>query len=420
MVLVAQTVIQKVIARAAGQRTVEVGDKLWCKVHLSAMRDFGGPNVILDYKEAFGDAPLAAPKRVAITFDLHLPARDTTVATNHRALREFAAATGVRLFDIETGVGQHTLLEEGLVRPYDVIVGTDSHMNLLGAVGAFATGTGTTDLVASMATGKLWFRVPETHLWTVKGRFQRRTGAKDLILHMLGEIKTEGLLYKAVEMAGPTVDAMGLSARITLLSMVTEMSGKIGFTPPSDDVMKFLRRATGKEQRRWDADPGAKYESEREWSVKDLPPMVAKPHSPDNVAPVDTLRRVKVDQSFVGSCTNGRLEDLQAAARVLRGEHVAKHHRLIVTPATSHVAKAALKAGLYQVFFDAGAVVTNPSCALCTIGHPGVLAPKDVTISTSNRNFPGKIGKGGEVYLASPETAAATAIYGEITDPRRV
>jgi len=415
-----QTVIQKIIARAASKKAVAAGDKLWCRVDLSVMRDFGGPNVILDYKEAFGDRPLVHPKQVAITFDLHLPARDTTVATNQRALREFAKASGALLFDIETGVGQHNLLEEGHVRPYDVIVGTDSHMNLLGAVGAFATGTGTTDLVASMATGKLWFRVPDTHLYTVTGRFGRRVGAKDLILHILSEVKTEGLLYKAVEFQGPTVDRMDLSGRITLLSMVTEMSGKIGFTPPSEEVMAFLRKRTGKVQRRWDADPGATYEARREWSVKDLPPMVAKPHSPDNVAPVDTLKGVHIDQSFIGSCTNGRFEDLKAAADVLRGETVAKGTRLIVTPATSHVAKQALAAGLYKVFMDAGAVITNQSCALCTIGHPGVLAPKDVTVSTSNRNFPGKIGKGGEVYLVSPQTAAASAIYGEITDPRGV
>ncbi len=415
-----QSIIQKIIARSSGRDEVGVGDKVWCNIDLAAMRDFGGPNVILDYREAFGDRPLAHPERVAITFDLHLPARDVKVATNHRMLREFAAETGVRLFDVETGVGQHTLLEEGLVRPYDVIVGTDSHMNLLGAVGSFATGVGTTDLVAAMATGKLWFRVPETERFLVEGAFQRRVGAKDLILHILGEVGTNGLLYKAVEMTGPTVEGLDLAGRITLMSMVTEMSGKIGFIEPSQAVMEFLSRATGSDQPEWRADPDAPYGNERSFHVGDLPPMVARPHSPDLLSPAADLKGTHIDQAFIGSCTNGRLEDLRAAAEVLEGEHVAEGRRLIITPSTRHVAREALAAGLYEVFMDAGAVVTNPSCALCTIGHPGVLAPGDVTMSTSNRNFPGKIGKGGEIYLCSPATAAASAIYGEITDPREV
>ncbi len=414
------TIIQKIIARAAGQDEVAVGDKVWCTIDLSAMRDFGGPNVVLDYREAFGDKPVKDATKVAITFDLHLPARDAKVASNQRLLREFAAETGVHLFDVETGVGQHTLLENGLVRPYDVIVGTDSHMNLLGAVGSFATGVGTTDLVASMATGKLWFRVPETHRFTVDGVFRDTVGAKDLILHVLKEVGTNGLLYKAVEFGGPTVGPMDLASRITLMSMVTEMSGKIGFTEPGGDVMDFLREATGEEQPEWHADADAPYVEERHFNVSDLPPMVAAPHSPDNVVPAEEFQGTRIDQAFIGSCTNGRLEDLRAAADVLRGGSVAKGTRLIITPATMNVARQAEAEGLYRVFLEAGAIVTNPSCALCTIGHPGVLAPGDVTMSTSNRNFPGKIGKGGEIYLCSPATAAASAMYGEITDPRGV
>jgi 3-isopropylmalate/(R)-2-methylmalate dehydratase large subunit len=414
------TIIQKIIARASGNDEVAVGDKVWCDIDLSAMRDFGGPNVVLDYREAFGDRPVKDPSKVAITFDLHLPARDAKVASNQRLLREFAAETGVHLFDVETGVGQHTLLEAGMVRPFDVIVGTDSHMNLLGAVGAFATGTGTTDLVASMATGKLWFRVPETHRFTVEGMFRDTVCAKDLILHVLKDVGTNGLLYKAVEFVGPTIEPMNLASRITLMSMVTEMSGKIGFTEPGGDVMDFLREATGEDQPEWHADPDAPYVEERHYDVSDLPPLVAAPHSPDNVVPAQELKGTHIDQAFIGSCTNGRLEDLRDAAHVLRGERVAKGTRLIITPATMNVARQAEAEGLYGIFLEAGAIVTNPSCALCTIGHPGVLAPGDVTMSTSNRNFPGKIGKGGEIYLCSPATAAASAIYGEITDPRGV
>jgi 3-isopropylmalate/(R)-2-methylmalate dehydratase large subunit len=293
-------------------------------------------------------------------------------------------------------------------------------MNLLGAVGSFATGMGTTDLVAAMATGKLWFKVPETHRYVVDGIFRDTVGAKDLILHVLSEVGTRGLLYKAVEFTGPTVDWMDLASRITLMSMVTEMSGKIGFTEPGSDVMSFLEEVTGEIQPGWGPDEDAPYVEDREFNVNDLPPLVAAPHSPDNVVPAEDLRGVHIDQSFIGSCTNGRVEDMRDAAHVLKGEQVAKGCRLIITPATRNVARQAVREGLYDIFMDAGAIVTNPSCALCTIGHPGVLASGDVTISTSNRNFPGKIGKGGEIYLSSPATAAASAIYGEITDPRGV
>ncbi len=414
------TIIQKIIARASGNEEVAVGDKLWCAIDLAAMRDFGGPNVVLDYREMFGDRPVKDPDKVAITFDLHLPARDAQVANNQKLLRTFAEQTGVHLFDVETGVGQHTLLENGMVKPYDVIVGTDSHMNLLGAVGSFATGVGTTDLVAAMATGKLWYKVPETHRFVVNGTFQDRVGAKDLILHVLKDVGTAGLLYKAVEFQGPTIDSMDVAARITTMSMVTEMSGKIGLIESNDKTIEYLTEAVGREVEEWHADPDAPYVEERNYDVTDLPPLVAAPHSPDNVMPVEDLLGTHIDQVFVGSCTNGRVEDLRAAADILKDERVDRGMRLIITPATQNVAKEAVREGLYNIFIEAGAIVTNPSCALCTIGHPGVLAEGDVTMSTSNRNFPGKIGKGGEIYLCSPATAAASALYGQITDPRGV
>lgn len=414
------TLIQKIIANASGNEEVAVGDKLWCMIDLAAMRDFGGPNVVLDYREMFGDRPVKDPSKVAITFDLHLPARDAQVANNQKLLRDFADQTGVHLFDVETGVGQHTLLENGMVRPYDVIVGTDSHMNLLGAVGSFATGVGTTDLVAAMATGKLWFKVPETHKFVVEGTFQDKVGAKDLILHVLKDVGTDGLLYKAVEFEGPTIDTMDMAARITTMSMVTEMSGKIGLIESNDKAVEYLTEATGQLIKEWHADPDAPYVEERRYDVSDMPPLVAAPHSPDNVVSVEDLLGTHIDQVFVGSCTNGRVEDLRVAAGILEDEQVDPGMRLIITPATQNVAKEAVAEGLYNIFIEAGAIVTNPSCALCTIGHPGVLAEGDVTMSTSNRNFPGKIGKGGEIYLCSPATAAASALYGQITDPREV
>ncbi|RLF46434.1 MAG: homoaconitate hydratase family protein [Thermoplasmata archaeon] len=412
------TIIEKILARASGKKTVSPGDKVWANVDLVAMRDFGGPNVILKYKEEFGDAPVFDPNKVAITFDLHIPPRQIKEANNQKICREFVEEKGIHLFDINNGVGQHTLLEHGMVKPYDVIIGTDSHMNLLGVAEAFSTGVGITDIVAAMRYGKLWYRVPETVKINISGKLKEFVTPKDIILHLVGELGTDGLSYKAVEFEGETIENMGIDGRITLLSMVTEMDGKIGFIKPNREVISFLEENTGKNIEVIESDKDAEYLDTFEFSISDLEPQIACPHSPDNVKSVREVEGTPIDQVFIGSCTNGRIRDLEIAARILKGKKVHKGCRLIVTPATTEVAKEALKKGLIQTFLDAGAVITNPSCALCTIGHPGVLASGDVTLSTSNRNYPGKIGKGGEIYLVSPATAAASAIYGKITNPR--
>lgn len=419
------TIIENILSRASGEEA-KAGDKVWAEIDLTAMRDFGGPNVILAYEENFGKKKVHHPKKVAITFDLHIPARDMKVARNQQICRNFAEEQGAVLFDINHGIGQHTLLEHGFVKPGDVIVGTDSHMNLLGAVGAFASGVGTTDIVASMAYGKLWFRVPETYRFNLTGTAGKEVYPKDIILHIIKELGSEGLLYRAAEFYGPVVDAMGLSGRITLMSMITEMSGKIGFVPPDDNILKFVQERENLRAKREKRDPkniepvmadeDAEYAKELNYDVSELEPLTACPHSPDNVKPVADVQGTQIDQVFIGSCTNGRLEDLESAARILKGKKVKV--RTIIVPATMEVAEQSLREGLYRIFFEAGAVVSNPSCALCTTGHPGILAPGETTVSTSNRNFPGKIGKEGKVYLTSPATAAASAVAGAIADPR--
>lgn len=413
------TIIEKIFSRAAGKR-VKPDEYIWAKLDLVTMRDFGGPNVIQEYKENFGKAKVYNKNRVAITFDLHIPPRDEKVARNQKILREFAKEQGVRLFDVNTGVGQHILLENGLVKPGDIIVGTDSHMNLLGALGAAGFGMGTTDIAAGMFKGRLWFEVPKTIKIIIKGRKSKWVSAKDVILYILKNLKTTGALNRAIEFAGETIERMSLAGRITICSMVTEMSGDIGFIEPSKEVLNFLRTRTSKEIQSLKTDKDAHYERVWEFDISNLKPQIACPHSPDNVKDVAELAGTKIDQVFIGSCTNGRLEDLKIAAKILRGHRIKKNLRLIIVPATMAVAKQALAAGLYEVFLKAGAVVTNPGCALCTTGHPGILAPGEVMVSTSNRNFIGKLGKGGEVYLASPATAAASAIFGKITDPRKV
>lgn len=412
------TIIEKILAKASGKSQVTPGDKVWAKIDLTAMRDFGGPNVILEYKKHFGDRKVHDARKTAITFDLHLPAKTTKVAENQKVCRDFAKEQEIKLFDINTGIGQHILYENGLVKSWDVIVGTDSHMNLLGAFGAFASGVGTTDIVASLAFGKLWFRVPESIKVNVEGALRDKVSAKDVILHILKEIKSDGALYKSVEFSGSAIDAMNTAGRITLTSMVTEMSGKTAFISTSKDVIDDLNARTKVENKPIRADEDAEYGETFEFEVNSLEPMIACPHSPDNVKGVREVEGTPIDQVFVGSCTNGRFEDLLEVANILKGEKVAENTRMIIVPATREVAERALSEGLYKIFFKAGAVVCNPSCALCTIGHPGVLAPDETTLSTSNRNFPGKIGKGGKVYLVSPATAASSAIKGVITDPR--
>ncbi len=409
------TIIEKILEKASGKK-VAPGDKVWAKIDLVAMRDFGGPNVILKYEKEFDDEPVFDPEKIAITFDLHIPPRQIKEAENQKICREFARKKGVKLFDINHGIGQHTLLENGLVKPYDVIIGTDSHMNLLGVAEAFSTGVGITDIVTAMRYGKLWFRVPETVKININGKPGEFVTPKDVILHLVGYFGADGLSYKSVEFYGDFIENLGLDGRITIASMVTEMDGKIGFMVPNAEVINFLKEKTGKDIKPISPDKDAEYIETHDFDVSNLEPMISCPHSPDNVKAVREVEGKEIDQVFIGSCTNGRIEDLRIAAKILKGKRVKA--RTIITPSTTEVAKQALREGLIEVFLESGAVVTNPSCALCTIGHPGVLAKGDVTLSTSNRNYPGKIGKGGEIYLVSPATAAASAINGKITDPR--
>jgi 3-isopropylmalate/(R)-2-methylmalate dehydratase large subunit len=413
------TIIEKIFSQASGS-DVKPGDYIWADLGLVAMRDFGGPNVIGEYENCYGNHPVFDPQKVAITFDLHIPARNEKVAQNQKILRDFARCQGARLFDVNTGVGQHILLESGLVRPGDVIVGTDSHMNLLGAVGAAGFGMGTTDIAGAMYKGKLWFRVPPTIKIAVEGDFKEHVTAKDLILYIVKNIGTSGALNKAIEFTGVTIHNMNLAERITVASMVTEMSGDVGFIPPDRRVVDYISSRIGEEVTSLDMDVSAEYERIYEYTVDDLEPQIACPHAPDNVKDVKDVAGRKVDQVFIGSCTNGRIEDLEVAARFLKGRTIKEGLRLIIVPATMETARAAVRSGLHEIFLASGAVVTNPGCALCTTGHPGILAQGEVMVSTSNRNFVGKLGKGAQVYLASPATAAATALKGEITDPRSI
>jgi 3-isopropylmalate/(R)-2-methylmalate dehydratase large subunit len=414
-----KTIVEKILSEHAGQ-DAWAGDRVWADLDLAVVRDFGGPNVVLEYERQMADRPVWDPQRIAMTFDYQAPAKMVQVANNQRICREFAAKHGIsHVFDVNTGIGQHVLLERGMILPGGVVIGTDSHMNLLGAVGSFSTGMGTTDLAAAWATGRLWFRVPETIKITFKGAYDYPTSAKDLTLFLLSEIDTSKTIYRALEFYGKPIDSLSLAGRLTLASMVTEMEGKIGFIIPDKEILSWIGERTGGEMEAVLPDKNASYWEEWEFDVDGLEPLIACPDRPDNVKSVQEVAGTPVDEVFIGSCTNGRFEDLQVAAEVLEGMggKVAPHVRMIITPATTEVAMQAVDAGLYETFIKSGAMVTNQGCSLCTIGHHGVLAEGDVLVSTGNRNFIGKLGRGGQVYLASPAVAAASAVRGEIALP---
>jgi 3-isopropylmalate dehydratase large subunit len=415
-----KTIIEKILSRASG-KDVSANDRIWAEVDLTVIRDFGGPNAVLEFDKFTNKGKVKDPDKIALTFDYQAPAKDMKVAQNQVLCREFAKRQKIKnLFDVNWGIGQHVLLERGMIKPGSVVVGTDSHMNLLGSVGSFASGVGNTDIVAAWHSGKLWFRVPETIKVIFKGKYKEPVSAKDITLKFIKEIGTDKPNYRSLELTGEPIDNLSLAGRLTLASMLTEINAKIGFIEPNGEPLEFLRQRCGDELEIITSDENAILTDEVEINVDKLTPQIACPHTPDNVKPVEEVEGTPFNEGFIGSCTNGRLEDFKVAAKILK--KAGKIHpevRLIIVPATREVAMAMLEAGLYQVFMGVGAMVANPGCSLCTAGHHGVLGKGDVLLSTSNRNFLGKLGKGGEVYLCSPATVAASAVEGKITDPRK-
>ncbi|GAB6280081.1 MAG: aconitase/3-isopropylmalate dehydratase large subunit family protein [Thermovirga sp.] len=422
-----KTMIEKIMRRSSGKE-VKVGERIWCNIDLSTARDFGGANCVLQFEEVTDKkGKVWDPDKIVFTFDLQAPSHSEKVSANQKIIREFAKQQGIKkVFDVNWGIGQHVMLENGLVKPGDVILGTDSHMNLLGAVGAFATGVGNTDIVASWFKGTNWFRVPETMKITVNGSFKKGVCMRDLLTHIVGTLGADGMFFMSVEFYGDTIEKSSLSDRITLCSMVTEMSGKVGLIMPNGKVLDWLVERAGKEVvdrvKTLSADQDAVYCQELEFNVDDLEPMTSCPDAPDNVKKVREVEGAHVDQVHIGSCSNGRFEDITAAFEVLKAANfkIAPGMRAIVTPVTREVMKQCAEAGYIQKFLEAGVIFTNPTCALCTAEHYGALPSGDVGMSTTNRNFIGKVGKGSHTYLASPMTAMATAVRGKVTDPRDI
>jgi 3-isopropylmalate/(R)-2-methylmalate dehydratase large subunit len=406
-----QTMIEKILADHAGRPAVHAGDIIDVRIDARIARDFGGANVVKNLRD--NDLSIDDASRTFFTFDCNPGGSDQKYAANQQLSRVFARERGVAVYDIDAGIGTHIAIDEGLVGPGGTLVSTDSHANILGSIGAFGQGMGDQDIAAAWAHGRVWFKVPASFKIVLSGTRPAGTTAKDIALGLLREFGASGLLGTAAELHGPAVDALGLSERITIASMATEMGAIILLFPPNGAVLDHFDRI-GKEYHAVYADPDAVYEKEITVDLTDLVPLISRPGHPEDVVSVKDVAGTKIDSAFIGSCTNGRFEDMAAAAAILKDRRVAPGVVLKIVPSTRAVWQRALDAGLINVFFRAGALVGNPGCAGCAEGQIGQNGPGEVTVSTGNRNFAGKQGK-GSVYLASPATAAASAVAGVIT-----
>ena len=424
------TMVEKILAKAVRRPAVRAGDVVEPAVGMAMSHENAALviNQFLDIYKGTGLEPRVwDPSKIAIIFDHRVPAESAKTATNQRRIRDFVAGQGIRKFhDIRGdrgGICHQILPENGYVLPGKVVVGTDSHTTSHGALGAFAFGVGATEMASVWALGTvLNVEVPKTIQAVVKGRFPRYVLAKDLILHLIGRLTAEGANFKVIEFHGPAVKAMPTSGRLTLCNMSVEAGATSGIVPPDAETVRYLRseaRAKGRFDM-FGPDPDADYDRTIEIDVSTLEPMVACPHAVDNVKPVGAVRGVKVQQIVLGSCTNGRLDDLAVAARILKGKTVAKGIRMLVFPASARIYGQALKLGYISDFIKAGAVVMNPGCGPCLGVHQGALGDGEVALATTNRNFKGRMGNpNAEVYLASPAVAAASALTGAIADPRK-
>jgi 3-isopropylmalate/(R)-2-methylmalate dehydratase large subunit len=415
-------ILEKILADASGKQQVSPGEIIEANIDAAMIHDLTGPLAIKSFRE-IGAKKVWNSQRIVVIMDHIVPASSIISANLHRIVRNFIEEQNIQNFyDVGRGGVCHQVMpEKGHVRPGEVIVGADSHTCTYGAFGAFATGIGSTEMAAVFTTGKLWFRVPEVIKVNVTGELPKMVTPKDVTLNIVGEIGADGAIYKGVEFGGSTIGDMSVEGRMVLSNMAVEMGAKAGIIEPDKKTLDYVKARTDKPVKPIKSDPDATYERVVDVDISDLEPQVAVPHSVDNVKPVSEVEDVEVNQGFIGSCTNGRLEDLQSAARVLKGKKIAKGVRLVVIPASQEIYLNALNEGLIKAFMDAGATIGNPNCGPCLGGHMGILAEGEVCISSSNRNFVGRMGSTKSfVYLASPATVAASAITGKITDPRTV
>lgn len=414
-------IIEKILANASEKQEVSPGEIVEARIDVAMTHDLTGPLAIKSFRE-IGAKKVWDRNKVVIILDHLVPASSVISAGLHKIVRNFAEEQNIENFyDVGRGGVCHQIMpEKGHVRPREVIVGSDSHTCTYGAFGAFATGIGSTEMAAVFATGKLWFRVPEVIKVNVTGKLPDLVSAKDLTLHIIGKIGADGAIYKGLEFTGSTIRDMTIDSRMVLSNMAVEMGAKAGLIEPDQKTLDYVQSRTDKSFNPIKSDPDSVYEKIVEVDASNLEPQIAVPHSVDNVKPISEVENVKVDQAFIGSCTNGRLEDLRVAAQMLEGKKIARGVRLVVIPASQEIFLKAINEGLVRTFMDAGATVGNPNCGPCLGGHMGILAEGEVCISTSNRNFIGRMGSTKSfVYLASPATVAMSAMTGKITDPTK-
>jgi methanogen homoaconitase large subunit len=410
------TISEKIFSRASGHRA-EVGEIVEAKVDYAMSHD-GTSVLAIKAFEEMGSERVFDPERIVVPFDHIVPANSSTTADLQKEVRAWVKDQRiVHFYDGGSGICHQVFPEEGFALPGTLLVGADSHSCTYGAFGAFGTGVGATDMAEIYSRGRLWFKVPDTIGIRVSGKLGRRVLAKDLTLMLVGAIGADGATYRAIEYVGETIEALSIAGRMTLCNMGVEMGAKAAIVPPDEVTEDFLKGRAREPYQIVSSDPGS-YDSEMDFEVSDLEPMVAAPFRVDNVRPVSELSRTEVDQVFIGTCTNGRYEDLEVAAEILKRRRV--RARTLVIPASRDILLRALSSGIIETLVKAGAMIGTPGCGPCLGAHMGVIGEGEVCLSTANRNFPGRMGKGGLVYLASPATAAATAIAGEITDPREV
>ena len=415
------TLVEKILAVHTDKKRVSPGEFINARVDLTLANDITAPLAIKEFRQVGVDR-VFEPKKVVMVPDHFAPCKDIASAEQIKLMQEFADEQGITYFEIGQMGIEHVLLpEQGLVLPGDLIIGADYHTCTYGALGAFATGMGSTDIAAAMATGDIWMKVPPTIKLVYHGHPGKWVGGKDLILYTIGDIGVDGALYAAMEFAGEAIDALSMDGRFTMANMAVEAGAKTGIFRVDRKTLDYVKPRARRPYQVYEPDADAEYSQVIEYDASAIEPQVAFPHSPANARPVSQAGDIEINQAVIGSCTNGRLEDLQVAARILKGRKVHSKVRCIIIPATQRVYLDALTGGLIEIFIRAGAAVSTPTCGPCLGGHMGVLAAGERCISTTNRNFVGRMGSPkSEVYLANPAVAAASAIAGRITSPEEV
>ena len=413
-----KTIAEKILSSHSG-RDAYVSDIVVADIDFLMGQD-GTSGIVIDSFNKMEGKKVFDPSKFAICLDHSAPSPNIGVSEIHKKLREFAKEMGIILYDVGSGICHQLIPEQGHVVPGDLVIGADSHTCTYGAINAFSTGVGSTDLAAAVISGKLWFKVPETIKMIVSGKLPKGVFSKDVILYIISKVRADGATYKSVELVGEAIDAMSVESRMTMSNMAIEMGAKAGIMKADKKVIDWVKKHSKRKFTPVEADRDAKYSETIEFDISKISPQVAKPHKVDNVSPIEEVIGTRIDQGFLGTCTNGRIEDLEIAAKILKGKKISGGSRLIVAPASRTIFLEAIKNGIVETLTRAGAVVVSPGCGPCVGTHEGIPADGENVISTANRNFKGRMGNPNAfIYLGSPATVAASMLEGKIADPRK-